>query len=193
MLLQRVAAFTPRLTGGAAGASRRLPRVICFRMPDKVGGTRRFAALVGAERARTILEQAATFDAEAALRDASPSRLAKQDEWPAAADEALAVASALTDASRAQLYAALSLEAPDADLARLTRSAAEPGLKARVAALFAGPLAERRDSEHKMGSGYNQKNKQRTLAELAAMVPDGASIALGAASCIAGRSASCAN
>lgn len=44
-----------------------------------------------------------------------------------------------------------------------------------------------------MGSGYNQKNKQRTLAELAAMVPDGASIALGAASCIAGRSASCAN
>ena len=30
-----------------------------------------------------------------------------------------------------------------------------------------------------MGSGYNQKNKQRTLAELAAMVPDGASIALG--------------
>ena len=33
-----------------------------------------------------------------------------------------------------------------------------------------------------MGSGYNQKNKQRTLAELAAMVPDGASIALGAAS-----------
>ena len=97
-------------------------------------GTRRFAALVGAERARTILEQAATFDAEAALRDGFVSRLAKQDEWPAAADEALAVASALTDASRAQLYAALSLEAPDADLARLTRSAAEPGLKARVAA-----------------------------------------------------------
>ena len=51
---------------------------------------------------------------------------------------------ALTDASRAQLYAALSLEAPDADLARLTRSAAEPARRGR---LFAGPPAERRDKE----------------------------------------------
>lgn len=151
MLLQRVAA-TPCLTVALAhgrnfGAGvdlfgackwRLAAPEASFRMPGlKFGlvlGTRRFAALVGAERARTILEQAATFDAEAALRDGFVSRLAKQDEWPAAADEALAVASALTDASRAQLYAALSLEAPDADLARLTRSAAEPGLKARVAA-----------------------------------------------------------
>ena len=150
MLLQRVAA-TPCLTVALAhgrnfGAGvdlfgackwRLAAPEASFRMPGlKFGlvlGTRRFAALVGAERARTILEQAATFDAEAALRDGFVSRLAKQDEWPAAADEALAVASALTDASRAQLYAALSLEAPDADLARLTRSAAEPGL-ARVAA-----------------------------------------------------------
>ena len=30
-----------------------------------------------------------------------------------------------------------------------------------------------------MGSGFNQKDKQRSLAELAALVPDGASIALG--------------
>ena len=146
-------AWRPRLPDGGAGAWPQLRRrrgsvrrlqvaagraEASFRMPGlKFGlvlGTRRFAALVGAERARTILEQAATFDAEAALRDGFVSRLAKQDEWPAAADEALAVASALTDASRAQLYAALSLEAPDADLARLTRSAAEPGLKARVAA-----------------------------------------------------------
>ena len=103
----------------------------------------------------------------------------------------LAVASALTDASRAQLYAALSLEAPDADLARLTRSAAEPGSRPAWPPI-AGPSRAAGQGD-KMGSGYNQKNKQRTLAELAAMVPDGASIALGAASCIAGRSASCAN
>ena len=126
MLLQRVAA-TPCLTVALAhgrnfGAGvdlfgackwRLAAPEASFRMPGlKFGlvlGTRRFAALVGAERARTILEQAATFDAEAALRDGFVSRLAKQDEWPAAADEALAVASALTDASRAQLYAALSL------------------------------------------------------------------------------------
>ncbi|MNT11436.1 putative enoyl-CoA hydratase echA6 [compost metagenome] len=109
-----------------------------FRMPGlKFGlvlGTRRFAALVGAERARTILEQAATFGAEDALRDGFASRLAAPEEWPEIEQQALDTASALTDASRAQLYAALSQEAPDADLARLVRSAAQPGLKDRVAA-----------------------------------------------------------
>ncbi|MCY1530059.1 1,4-dihydroxy-2-naphthoyl-CoA synthase [compost metagenome] len=109
-----------------------------FRMPGlKFGlvlGTRRFAALVGAERARTILEQAATFGAEEALRDGFASRLAAAQEWPDIAQQAQETASALTCASRVQLYAALSAETPDTDLARLVRSAAEPGLKARVAA-----------------------------------------------------------
>ena len=109
-----------------------------FRMPGlKFGlvlGTRRFAALVGAERARAILEQAATFSAADALRDGFACRLAAPGEWPEIGQQALDTASALTDASRAQLYAALSLEAPDADLARLVRSAAQPGLKDRVAA-----------------------------------------------------------
>ncbi|MFD4839111.1 enoyl-CoA hydratase/isomerase family protein [Achromobacter sp. NPDC058515] len=109
-----------------------------FRMPGlKFGlvlGTRRFAALVGAERARTVLEQAATFNAEDALRDGFACRLAAQEEWPQIGQQALDTASALTDASRAQLYAALSQEAPDADMARLVRSAAQPGLKDRVAA-----------------------------------------------------------
>lgn len=109
-----------------------------FRMPGlKFGlvlGTRRFAALVGAERARAVLEQAATFGAEDALRDGFASRLAVPEEWPAIGQQALDTACALTDASRAQLYAALSQEAPDADLARLVRSAAQPGLKDRVAA-----------------------------------------------------------
>lgn len=109
-----------------------------FRMPGlKFGlvlGTRRFAALVGAERARAILEQAATFSAQDALRDGFASRLAAPDEWPEIGQQALDTASALTDAARAQLYAALSQEAPDTDLARLVRSAAQPGLKDRVAA-----------------------------------------------------------
>jgi len=109
-----------------------------FRMPGlKFGlvlGTRRFASLVGAERARVILEQAATFSAENALRDGFASRLAAQQEWPQIGEQALETASALTDASRAQLYAALSQESPDVDLARLVRSAAAPGLKDRVAA-----------------------------------------------------------
>ncbi len=109
-----------------------------FRMPGlKFGlvlGTRRFAALVGAERARTVLEQAATFNAEEALRDGFATRLAVAQEWADIEQQAAETAVALTDASRIQLYAALSQETPDADLARLVRSAAAPGLKDRVAA-----------------------------------------------------------
>ena len=109
-----------------------------FRMPGlKFGlvlGTRRFAALVGAERARVVLEQAATFNAEEALRDGFATRLAVAQEWPDIEQQAWDTAQALTDASRIQLYAALSQETPDADLARLVRSAAAPGLKNRVAA-----------------------------------------------------------
>ncbi|CAB5517728.1 1,4-dihydroxy-2-naphthoyl-CoA synthase [Achromobacter anxifer] len=109
-----------------------------FRMPGlKFGlvlGTRRYAALVGAERARTVLEQAATFIAEEALRDGFASRVAAAQDWPQIEREALDAASALSRASRVQLYAALSAETPDTDLARLVRSAAEPGLKDRVAA-----------------------------------------------------------
>lgn len=109
-----------------------------FRMPGlKFGlvlGTRRFAALVGAERARTVLEQAATFNAEEALRDGFVTRLAVAQEWADVEPQAAETAVALTDASRIQLYAALSHETPDADLARLVRSAAAPGLKDRVAA-----------------------------------------------------------
>lgn len=109
-----------------------------FRMPGlKFGlvlGTRRFAALVGAERARVVLEQAATFSAEEALRDGFATRLAVAQEWPDIEQQASDTALALTDASRIQLYAALSQETPDADLARLVRSAAAPGLKDRIAA-----------------------------------------------------------
>ncbi|MGV2866690.1 enoyl-CoA hydratase/isomerase family protein [Achromobacter sp. AGC39] len=108
-----------------------------FRMPGlKFGlvlGTRRFAALVGAERARAVLEQAATFNAEEALRDGFATRLAVAEEWADIEQQAADTAAALTDASRIQLYAALSRETPDADLARLVRSAAAPGLKDRVA------------------------------------------------------------
>lgn len=109
-----------------------------FRMPGlKFGlvlGTRRYAALVGAERARAVLEQAATFSAEEALRDGFASRIVAAQDWPDIEREALDAASALSCASRVQLYAALSAETPDTDLARLVRSAAEPGLKDRVAA-----------------------------------------------------------
>ncbi|MFY2999698.1 enoyl-CoA hydratase/isomerase family protein [Achromobacter xylosoxidans] len=150
-LLQRVAA-SPCLTVGLAhgrnfGAGvdlfgackwRVAAPDASFRMPGlKFGlvlGTRRFAALVGAERARAILEQASVFDAAQAHRDGFVSHLTAPDSWPGIERQAGEAAGALAGASRAQLYAALSAEQPDTDLARLVRSAAEPGLKARVAA-----------------------------------------------------------
>ncbi len=150
-LLQRVAA-SPCLTVGLAhgrnfGAGvdlfgackwRVAAPDAAFRMPGlKFGlvlGTRRFAALVGAERARAILEQASVFDAGQAHRDGFVSHLAAPDSWPDLERQAAQAAGALTGAARAQLYVALSAEQPDIDLARLVRSAAEPGLKARVAA-----------------------------------------------------------
>lgn len=150
-LLQRVAA-SPCLTVGLAhgrnfGAGvdlfgackwRVAAPDASFRMPGlKFGlvlGTRRFAALVGAERARAILEQASVFDAAQAHRDGFVSHLVAPDSWPGIERLAGEAAGALAGASRAQLYGALSAEQPDADLARLVRSAAEPGLKARVAA-----------------------------------------------------------
>ncbi|MNV58548.1 hypothetical protein D3C71_1509300 [compost metagenome] len=68
------------------------------------------------------------------MRDGFATRLAVAQEWPDIEQQAWDTAQALTDASRIQLYAALSQETPDADLARLVRSAAAPGLKDRVAA-----------------------------------------------------------
>ncbi|MCH3698250.1 hypothetical protein LZB36_09345, partial [Campylobacter jejuni] len=93
-----------------------------------------FAALVGAERARAILEQASTFGAAEAYRDGFVSHVTAPEAWPEIERQAVEAAAALTGAARAQLYAALSAEQPDTDLARLVRSAAEPGLRARVAA-----------------------------------------------------------
>ena len=109
-----------------------------FRMPELrfglVLGTRRFAAIVGVERARAILESASTFDAREALEMGFVHRIVEREGWPEAVAEAGARASALDDVTRASLYRVLSERDDNADLADLVRSAARPGLKARIAA-----------------------------------------------------------
>jgi len=109
-----------------------------FRMPGlKFGlvlGTRRFGAIVGREKAREILEQARAFPAEEARNIGFVHRLADIAQWPEVTEEAARTAGALDDATRARLYLALDSLQSDADMADLVRSAAEPGLKARVAA-----------------------------------------------------------
>jgi enoyl-CoA hydratase len=113
-----------------------------FRMPGLafgvVLGTRRFAAIVGRDAAREILESAATFDAERAHGLAFARRIAAEDAWPSILEEACAASRVLPEASRAALYRTLDGAGDDADLADLVRSAAAPGLKRRIAAYLAG-------------------------------------------------------
>ena len=107
-----------------------------FRMPGlKFGivlGTRRFARIVGVERARAILEVARSFDAQEADAIGFITRIAEPESWPAIVIEAQNAAQALPDDARAGLYAATNDRDDDRDLALLVRSAATPGLGERI-------------------------------------------------------------
>jgi enoyl-CoA hydratase len=150
MLLQAVAS-SPCLTVGfahgrnfgagvdliAACRQRYATADATFRMPGlKFGlvlGTRRFADIVGRERASGLQEEAATFDARQALDIGFLHHIAGQEEWPQLVERARAKAAALPPWSRKALYDVLSSAQADADLAWLVRSAARPGLKQRIA------------------------------------------------------------
>jgi enoyl-CoA hydratase len=109
-----------------------------FRMPGLafgvVLGTRRFAALVGRERARALLEGLETFDAVAARDMGFVTRVAEEAAWETIVAEAIAMAGRLPDASRAALYRTLDDAEHDRDLADLVRSVSAPGLKDRMRA-----------------------------------------------------------
>lgn len=113
-----------------------------FRMPGlKFGlvlGTRRFGELVGRAQAMAVLEEAATFSAEQALQMGFVQQLAEPASWPATTAAAAARAGQLDGWSRQALYQALAQHQADGDLALLVRSAARPGLKARIAAYLQG-------------------------------------------------------
>lgn len=108
-----------------------------FRMPGLgfglVLGTRRFASIVGADRARDVLERLATFEAAEASGMGFVTRIAGSTDWPAILAEAAQVAASLDPRSRASLYRATRDDTRDADLADLVRSASAPGLKQRIA------------------------------------------------------------
>ena len=119
-----------------------------FRMPGLafgvVLGTRRFAALVGQDAARGLLESLATFDATRAQALGFVTRIATQAQWPGVVDDALATVRALAPEQRGALYRTLDRGGHDADLADLVRSVATPGLKERIAAYLAAQAAVRR-------------------------------------------------
>lgn len=113
-----------------------------FRMPGLgfglVLGTRRFASIVGADRARGILERVETFDAASAMRMGFATRIVATEEWPAILEEAQHSAALLDGNARAALYRTLHPQTDDADMADLVRSASAPGLKQRIARYLGG-------------------------------------------------------
>jgi enoyl-CoA hydratase/carnithine racemase len=98
-------------------------------------GSRLFAERVGAERARHVLQVSQTFATPDAHAWGFLTDVAAQEQWPAAIEQAEQAAAALTPEACARLF---RVTAPhdhrDADLAELVRSAAEPGIKQRIAA-----------------------------------------------------------
>ena len=108
-----------------------------FRMPGlRFGillGTRLFADRVGEARARQVLQVSRTFAAPEALEWGFLTEVAPQDAWGAVREKAEAAAATLTPEAAARLYRATTAEHRDRDLAELVRSAAEPGLKMRIA------------------------------------------------------------
>jgi enoyl-CoA hydratase len=116
-----------------------------FRMPGlKFGlvlGTRRLAALIGAQSAREIQEVAATLSASEALSRGLLSSVAEMSAWPDVVSESEAIAAALEPQVRANLYRVLTTDPGAADLADLVHSvvgsAGGLGLKARIAKYLA--------------------------------------------------------
>ena len=107
-----------------------------FRMPGlKFGvvlGTRRFASLVGRERARRILERTATFDAQEALEIGFVDQVLP-DSGPGQYKSVVREQTdLLPEESRRRLYEALPYETADADLASLVRSCSGRDFKARI-------------------------------------------------------------
>ncbi|MDX2307389.1 MAG: enoyl-CoA hydratase/isomerase family protein, partial [Hyphomicrobium sp.] len=112
-----------------------------FRMPGlRFGialGTRRLAALVGTDAARSLLTSTRTFDAAEAQRIGFLTSIAGPEAWDHIVAETAEAACVLPEASLARMH---SLTRQDSgrqdsgsrDMAALVASLAEPGLKARI-------------------------------------------------------------
>jgi enoyl-CoA hydratase/carnithine racemase len=107
-----------------------------FRLPGLafglVLGTRRFARLIGAEKARDILQGLRKFDAAEAQAMGFVRRILDRDRWETVIEEAAALARTLPDRSRRMLQEALDDGDHDRDMALLVRSASAPGIKSRL-------------------------------------------------------------
>ena len=109
-----------------------------FRMPGLrfglVLGSRLFAERVGTDRARQVLHASQTFTGTEAHAWGFLTGVAAQDEWTAAIEQAEQAVGALSAEAAARLFRVMAPEDHrDAVLAELVRSAAQPGIKQRIA------------------------------------------------------------
>ncbi len=135
-----VAASTYRI--GAPGCRFRFPG---YRFGIALG-TRRLGCVVGEQRAREILLANAVLDSETARAGGLLTQVADRDAWDAVV---AGIGDGLAGLDRTATAALLrNVRAdPDADardLAALVRSAAEPGLRGRIAAYRAAAAGQRR-------------------------------------------------
>jgi enoyl-CoA hydratase/carnithine racemase len=107
-----------------------------FRMPGlRFGvqlGTRRLAARIGAEHARTMLAASKTVSAAHALSVGLVHRRTARDRWGEDIVSERARATALGTAAVARLNAATVVDSRAQDIADLVASLAEPGLRDRI-------------------------------------------------------------
>lgn len=107
-----------------------------FRMPGLrfgvVLGTRRLVQRIGTDRARDILSNSLSFDADTALADGFLTRVATRENWPGLITDAKAAADMLTPAAAAALHRRSIEDSRATDMAELARSVSTPGLKERI-------------------------------------------------------------
>jgi enoyl-CoA hydratase/carnithine racemase len=110
-----------------------------FRMPGLrfglVLGSRLFAERVGPDRARQVLQVSQTFAAPEAHAWGFLTDVAPPERWPAVVGDAEQAAAHLAPEAAERLFRVMApQDRRDADLAELVRSAAQPGIKQRIAA-----------------------------------------------------------
>lgn len=110
-----------------------------FRMPGlKFGlvlGTRRFAQIVGVERARKLLQVTSSFTSTDAIDMNFIQQIADPEAWDVISNDAKNDSTQLDRITQERLHKVLDgSEFNDTDLAHLVRSAARSGLKDRIMA-----------------------------------------------------------
>ncbi len=95
-------------------------------------GTQRFAARVGARKAREILATSRSFDADEALHTGFLTQIAEKGRWDDIVASARTQSERLSPAAAAALHSTVIGDTRAADMAALALSVSTPGIKERI-------------------------------------------------------------